>query len=87
MRGSFAYPEDVLLVNLDAILTVKQAAQWCTMLRDDGKGVTTHTVYGWIRRYGLVKRDGGYRYGDILGAEKKARTNDVGAGRGRPKAA
>lgn len=74
-----------MTVNLDAILTVKQIAQWFTMLR--GTTVTTHTVYGWIRASQLTKRDGGYRYGDVLTAEARARANDKGAGRGRPKAA
>lgn len=72
-------------VNLDAILTVKQTAQWFTMLR--GTNVTTHTVYGWVKRYDLTKHEGGYRLGDLLRAETKARVNNVGAGRGRPKAA
>lgn len=72
--------------NLDAIFTVRDAATWFTHMRDD-KPVTTHMVYGWIRRSGLVKRDGGYRYGDLLRAETRARLADKGAGRGRPKAA
>lgn len=74
-----------MYVDLDATLTVKAAAQWFTVLR--GTTVTKHVVYGWVSRYQLVKNGAGYRYGDLLKAEARARGNDVGAGRGRPKAA
>lgn len=73
--------------NLDAIFTVRDAAIWFTHMRANGKPVTTHAVRGWIKRSELVKRDGGYRYGDLVRAEARARNSDKGAGRGRPKAA
>lgn len=73
--------------NLDAVLTVREIAFWCSHLRQ--RRVTTHMVYGWIRSYPdlMVKQDGGFRYGSVLQAEARARTSDKGAGRGRPKAA
>ena len=60
--------------NLDAVLTAPDAALWFTKLR--GTKVTRHTIYGWAARYPemLPKQPaGGYRYGDLLAAEARAR--------------
>lgn len=57
--------------NLDTVLNVPDAALWFSQLR--GTRVTTHTVYAWISRYELAKYPGGYRYGDLLRAEARAR--------------
>ena len=62
---------NTLRANLDTILTVRDAAMLFTTLR--GSKVSTHTVYAWISRYELVKNAGGYRYGDLLRAEARAR--------------
>jgi hypothetical protein len=62
-----------LRANLDTILSAPDAAMWFTRLR--GTPVTRHTIYGWAARYPdlLPKRAGGYRYGDLLRAEARAR--------------
>jgi hypothetical protein len=57
--------------DLDTILSVRDAALWFTKLR--GSKVSTHTVYAWVSRYELVKNGAGYRYGDLLRAEARAR--------------
>lgn len=56
----------------DTIMTAPDAALWFTHLR--GTKVTRHTIHGWASRYALTKHAGGYRYGDLLRAEARART-------------
>lgn len=60
--------------NLDTIFSVPDAVIWFTKLRK--QKVTRATIYGWHARYPelLPKRAGGYRYGDLLRAEARART-------------
>jgi hypothetical protein len=60
-------------VNLDAIMSAPDAALWFSKLR--GTKVTRHTIHGWHARYPelLPKRRGGFKYGDLLRAEARAR--------------
>jgi hypothetical protein len=60
---------------LDVIMSAPDAALWFTNLRGPhGPKVTRATVYGWAARYKLTKYDGGWRYGDLLQADARART-------------
>lgn len=56
----------------DTLMTAPEAATWFTRMR--GKKMSRHVIHTWAARYKLPKRPGGYRYGDLLRAEARART-------------
>ena len=58
-------------VNLDVIMSIPDAVLWFSKLRDEP--TSRATIVGWIRRYELQRYPGGYRYGDLLQADARAR--------------
>lgn len=79
-------------MNENLLVTAAEAATVFTLQR--GTTVSRHMIHNWVTRYEVQTRDkygtrgaARYRFGDLMEAERRARINDSGGGRGRTLAA